>query len=204
MNKSSAPEHLSAAECNAALETFAADAEQLLRLQLIARRHAGSDLEAADLVQEAFTRILDGDRAWPKGLAAQPFLIRVIQSIASEIREKRKRRKPHMATKGDPPEDTVPCFAPTAAEMLETLQEDAATRVRVLEHFDDDPELRTLTEALLEGWEKPELLSLFDHDETRYSTTRRRLRRRLNKLSVALPQIGGTHDQDHAREADDR
>ena len=204
MNKSSVPRHRTPAECNEALESFVADVEQLLRVERIARRHAGSDLEAADLLQEAFTRILAGDRAWPCGLDAQPFVIEVIRSIASERREKWKRRRSHIATTGDPPPETVPCTAPTAAERLEGLQQDAAMRARALAHFDDDPELRALTEALLEGWEKPEMLSLFDHDQTRYNSTRRRLRRRLNKLPVAPPQTGEPNDQDHAREADDR
>lgn len=205
MNKSSTPEHLGAAEKYEGLEALAADAEQSMRLRVIAGRHARGDLEAEDLVQEAFIRILDGDgRAWPRDLPALPFVAGVIRSVASEIREKRKRRKPHMTMTEEPPDDTVACPAPTAAETLEMLQQDAAMRARALKHFEDDPELQTLTEALLQGWEKAELLSLFDHDETRYQATRKRFRRRTKKLPAALPQTGGPHDQDHAWEADDR
>lgn len=204
MNKNSTPEHLSASERNAALEAFTSNPEQILRLYKIARRYAGNDLEAGDLVQEAFTRILDDDRAWPRGLDARPFVIKVIQSIADEIRQKKKRRERHVTITGAPPEDTLPCPEPTAAEMLELLQQNATMRTRMLEYFRDDPELYMLAEALLEGWEKPELLSLFDHDETRYQATRKRFRRKTKKLEAALNQTGGTHDQNHAREDDDR
>lgn len=97
-----------------------------------------------------------------------------------------------MVATGDPP-------VPTPAELLELLQQDRS----ILDHFEDDPELRTLAEALLEGWEKPELLSLFDNDATKYNTTRKRYRRRIDKLLAALPRSGGPHDQDRARETDD-
>ena len=204
MNKSSALEHLTAAECNAALEAFVADEEQLLKLHRIARRHAGRDLEADDLVQDAFTRILDGSRTWPRGLAAMPFLIGVIRSIANGMRKKLKKHDAETTMSGDPPDDTVPSSTPTAAEMLETLQQDAAMRAQTLDHFEDDPELRTLAEAFLERWEKAELLSLFDNDEHKYEAARKRFRRRTKKLEAALPKPGGAHDQDHAREADDR
>lgn len=204
MNKSSALEHLTAAECSAALEAFVADEKELLRLKVIARRRAGSDLEADELIQDAFIGILDGNRSWPRGLATRPFLIEVIRSIANGVREKRKRREAEMGMPGVLSDDTVPCSAPTAAEVLESLQRDGVMRARMLEHFGDDPELRALAEALLEGWEKAELLSLFDNDETKYSTTRRRLRRRLNKLPVVPSQMSGAHDQDNAREVDDR
>ncbi|MDQ1902355.1 sigma factor [Paracoccus sp. WLY502] len=204
MNKSSTPEHLSASECNAALETFASNTDQMLRLDKIARRYAGSDLEAEELVQEAFIRILDGDRAWPRGLDTRSFVIKVIQSIASEIRERGKRRKPHMTMTGTLPEDTLPCPDLTAAETLDLLQQDAAMRARMLEYFKDDPELCMLAEALLEGWEKSELLFLFDQDESRYQATRKRFRRRTKKLEATLTKIGEPHDQDQAREADDR
>jgi DNA-directed RNA polymerase specialized sigma24 family protein len=203
MNKNSTPEHLNASECNRALEAFVSDEENILRLYKIARRHAGSDLDAEELVQDAFTRILDGDRAWPRGLGATPFVIKVIQSIASERREKQKRRKPFMTMTGTPPEDILPCLEPTAADMLELLQQDAIMRAKTLKHFEDDPELRMLAEALLDGWEKQELLSLFDQDEPRYKATRKRFRRRMQKLEAALTQTGGPHDQDHAQEVDD-
>jgi len=202
MNKKSTPGYLNATERNAALEGFVADEAQLLRLYAIARRRAGSDLEAEELVQEAFRRILDEDRSWPRGVATQPFIVKVIQSIASEIREKRKRRRPHMHVIGDPPDDTVPCLAPTAAEALEALQHDMTMRARAFKYFEDDPELLMLTEALLEGWKKQDLLSLFDNDELRYQTTRKRFRRRMTKLQAAPTKIGGPHDQDHAREND--
>ncbi len=205
MNRSSTPEHLSASECNVALVALTSNADQSLRLHKVARRYAGSDLDAEELIQEAYVRILDGERTWPVGLDAMPFIIKVIQSIASEIREKRKRREPYMTTTGTPPDDnTLPCPAPTAAEMLETLQEDASMRARMLEHFKDDPDLHMLAEALLEGWGKPELLSLFDHDEPQYQATRKRFRRKMKKLEAVLIQTGGPHDKEYAREANDR
>jgi hypothetical protein len=37
-----------------------------------------------DLIQEALTRVLEGKRAWPKGLSAEVFLRGVTRSIASD------------------------------------------------------------------------------------------------------------------------
>lgn len=204
MNKSSSLEHLTPTECNTALEAFVADEAKLLHLHMIARRRAGSDLEAEDLIQDAFTLVLNGTRAWPRGLDATRFLFKTIQSIANGERQKRKRRERDGKLTGDPPDEDVPCPAPTAAELLEMLQEDTALRDRALRHFEDDPSLQALAKGLLDGQEKTELLRLFDNDETRYQTARTRFRRKTQKLLSALPQTGGSHDQEQAREAYER
>ena len=104
----------------------------------------------------------------------------------------------------DPPDGEVPCPARTPAETLETLHQDDAMRTLLLTYFEGDDELQTLAEGLFEGWPKDDLLALFDNDERRYATIRKRYRRKTEKLRGALPQPGGPHDQDHAQEADDR
>lgn len=59
----------------------------LVRLKVIARLHARGlppDTDWTDLLQEAFTRVLDGSRRQPEGVPIVAFLAGVMRSIKSE------------------------------------------------------------------------------------------------------------------------
>src|SRR5580692_4085091 len=66
----------------------------LLRLKVIARLHGRSlppDMSWQDLLQEAFTRVLDGSRAIPPGVPTVAFLAGVMRSIKAEHWRRRRR-----------------------------------------------------------------------------------------------------------------
>src|SRR5262249_652368 len=62
-------------------------AEEKTAIVKIARLHARkTQYDHEDLLQEAYSRILDGRRAWARGVPAVPFFGGVIRSIAWEWR----------------------------------------------------------------------------------------------------------------------
>src|SRR5689334_7931001 len=76
---------LSPAEAGAAIRALAA--ADKIALMKIARLYAKkTPYDHEDLLQEAMCRVLSGARAWPRGLAALPFLWGVVRSIAWEWR----------------------------------------------------------------------------------------------------------------------
>jgi hypothetical protein len=83
--------HLSIAEARVRLTRLAR--AEIIRLGGLARLYAvGLGRDALDeLLGEAITRALEGRRAWPRDLAAIPFLAGVMRSIADEWRSKGSR-----------------------------------------------------------------------------------------------------------------
>ena len=77
------------------------------------------------------------------------------------------------------PDEPISSGAPSPAELVEALSE----RQSALRRIEDDPEVHALAEAILEGWDTDQLLSLFDGSQKAYETTRRRLRRRIEAMS---------------------
>src|SRR5262245_41563603 len=76
---------LSPAEAGAAIRALGAgDKIALLKIARLYARKTPYDHE--DLLQEALCRVLSGARAWPRDLAALPFLWGVVRSIAWEWR----------------------------------------------------------------------------------------------------------------------
>ena len=76
---------LSPAEAGAAIRALAA--ADKIALMKIARLYAKkTPYDHEDLLQEAMCRVLSGVRAWPRDLAALPFLWGVVRSIAWEWR----------------------------------------------------------------------------------------------------------------------
>jgi RNA polymerase sporulation-specific sigma factor len=64
---------------------------EALKLEQIARRFV-APCDAPDLLQEAFSRILEGGRNWPSDIEFLPFMAQVMRSIASTERRKTERR----------------------------------------------------------------------------------------------------------------
>ena len=183
----SAPEHHGPEEVHRALADLL-ESEGSVRLMAIARLHARKcRLDADDLFHEACVLSMCGDRRWPRDVPMLTFLAGVMRSIAHGWRKKARR----MADK-PPDEALIGDDYPTPADMLE----EADLLKKALRRFEDDPEVHMLLQALIDGWGKSDLLSLFDEDEIAYATARRRLRRKLNKLS----QQEDLHDQNAARE----
>jgi DNA-directed RNA polymerase specialized sigma24 family protein len=145
-----------------------------VRLKAAAHYRVAGSGEGDDLIQEAFCRILSGDRKWPRSVPAVAFVIKTMQSIAYDWR---KRRRTIVGL----PDEPIPSLSPSPADVVEALSE----RQSALRSLEDDPEVHALAEAILDGWDTDQLLSLFDENQKIYETTRRRLRRRIEAMSRA-------------------
>ena len=156
---------LSPAEAEAAIRALtAADKIALLKIaRLYARK---TPYEHEDLLQEAMCRVLQGARAWPRHLAALPFLWGVVRSIAWEW----KKETP----------DAMPDGADPGGEERRAI---AGLDVhKIIALFDDDPAAQIIVRGMMEGARGQELQDLSGLDKTDYESKRTKIRRRIEKL----------------------
>src|SRR5882757_3106877 len=87
-----------ATPADAALELKVVSKFDLLKLKTIARIHARglpADVGWADLLQEAFARVLDGSRQRPEGISLVVFVAGIMRSLKSEHWRRSLRRSRH-------------------------------------------------------------------------------------------------------------
>lgn len=140
--------------------------------------------EEDEVIQEAICRALEGKRRWPKGLNLFAFLSGVMKSIVSENPKLGFRR--NIDRDIDTDLDVVSEDASAADLVLET---EVVTYIMAL--FEDDDDAEALAEGIMDGWEKDDLLSLFDGNVTRYETVRKRFRRKMNAHPELKSMIHG-------------
>jgi DNA-directed RNA polymerase specialized sigma24 family protein len=155
-----------------------------LRLRKIAIVYSrAGPLDPDDLLQEAFTRALDGTRRCPREVDVVRFLAEVMRSIASDARKALRRHpelraEPLMVDGGlafDPADERL-----NAEE--QSLAEERAESVRkvILELFQDDPVAQVLVEGIMEEMGGEELRLLTDLGKTGFASKRRLIRRRID------------------------
>jgi DNA-directed RNA polymerase specialized sigma24 family protein len=157
-----------------------------LRLHKVARalcRHTGT--EPQDLLQEAFSRALDGARQCPRHVDILRFLAGVMRSIASDW-SKARRRRPEVslvAPSGAVEEVVVRVRdpQPDPDELLAQAQETDGMRQAVLDLFADDLVARTLLEGIMDGKQGGDLRSLTGLSKAAFASKRRLIRRRIDK-----------------------
>jgi DNA-directed RNA polymerase specialized sigma24 family protein len=158
---------LSPAEAGAAIRTLSvADKTALMKLARLYAKKTPYDHE--DLLQEALCRVLAGVRAWPRDVAALPFLWGVVRSIASEWKREFIEHDPDAAD--------------VAGEERRAIA--ALDVVKVLALFDDDPVAQTIVRGMMEGARGEELQRMSGLDRTDYESKRTKIRRRLEKLKL--------------------
>jgi RNA polymerase sigma-70 factor (ECF subfamily) len=142
------------------------------RLIKIASNHARLKrwkLELPELLQEALCRVLEGRRTWPRDLPAIPFLIRVIESVASEHKSVRFVNEDiEIEDKG--------------AAMRGTLAGMDVRRIIAL--FDDDPIAQKILMGMMDGERGEELEKECGLSQTEYESKRKKIRRRIEKLKA--------------------
>ncbi len=183
-------------EATAAIEALYSDKPKLHKLQQYAKfrlegiGRAAEGYEPEDLLSEAVTRTLEGDRKWNKtAVDMVGHLIGVMKSLSSHMAESVGIRKvstylesevTQVTEGGDVvnPVEHHPSSRPGPDRILEAHQ-----RVECIEQaFIEDKEVSQVIEALREGFSGPETQELLGISKTEYETRMKRMRRKASIL----------------------
>ena len=137
-------------------------------LMLIAKHYARNNrtrYEHQDLLSEAYCRVLEGRRAWPREIPARIFFSGVIRSIASEW----KRDLTEEVEVGD-----------EGAEERGTLAK--IDVMKIVSLFDDDPIAQKIVIGMMDGARGEELEQANGLSQTEYESKRKKIRRRIDGL----------------------
>ena len=144
---------LSRAEATTAVRSLStADKTALMKIARLYAKKTPYDHE--DLLQEALCRVLSGVRAWPRHVAALPFLWGVVRSIAWEWRTQAVEAAPEETDSG-------------GAERRAIASLDVA---KVLALFDDDPLAQAFVRGMMDGARGQVLQELSGLDKTDYES----------------------------------
>jgi DNA-directed RNA polymerase specialized sigma24 family protein len=142
----------------------------------------GRSLDAEDLLQEAFTRALNGSRKCPVYVDVIAFLAEAMHSIASDDAKAwarhPERRAIALITDGGLAVDPPDC-RPNAAEALESDGEVRRIKQAIVGLFADDPVAQVMVEGIMEGMEGEELRAVTELTKTAFASKRRLIRRRI-------------------------
>lgn len=144
----------------------------LIRLAALARVWVcGLDRrDAADLLAEALSRVLSGQRPWPADLPLPAFLSQVMRSIASQwLRE--DIREPLVGDGEDAPESSEAAKDDEVGELI----------VKMRTALVDDPPAQGVFDHILMQTSRGQARRLLDLDATGYDTARRRMIRTLSR-----------------------
>lgn len=157
----------------------------LVRLKRIAIRYSdGTSMDADDLASEAITKVIAGERVWPRDMAAIPFLANAMRSLAWATRQR---------DENDPLEASEDIHAPSAAaadvsdpagsaeQILTRSRNLKEIQQQLLDLFDDDEEAELILIGIFDDCSADEIRSIANMDETTYNSARRRMRRKINK-----------------------
>ncbi len=136
---------------------------------------------ADDLLQEAYTRALDGTRTCGRGTSIIAFICGVMKSLTSQDSEARKRgfRSVTVIKNGEP------CLPDVAADIISPEQsaisaiDDVQTLAKVDALVADDEQRQLLIEAIDDGMRGAQLREFMNTDEKGLAALRKKLIRRL-------------------------
>ena len=163
----------------------------LLRLKVIARLHGRSlppDVSWADLLQEAFARVLDGSRTIPPDVPPVAFLAGVMRSIKAEHWRRRRRateQQPVLATEYQivAPETAEACDPqPDPERWLIAAQQLEAIGLL----FAQDPMALQIISGLGDGLTAEEIRRTLGLSKTNYDSARKRMRRTLIRAGLTM------------------
>jgi len=120
-----------------------------------------------DLLQEAYSRALDGRRAWNRGVPAVLFFGGVIRSLAWEWKNEFVNEEIDLDDEGAQERGTI-----AKIDLM-----------KIMALFDDDPIAQRILEGMMEGVKGEELQEANGLSPTEYETKRKKIRRRLEKLA---------------------
>ena len=170
--------------------------EDYERLEKIARlRVVGLHAVAwRDLLHDAIERLLDGRRRWPRNVPLVVFLRETMRSIAND--HWRRLDGPVVVAESEMVTDDQTDSRPVANAVDETADPERhasaeETIRRIEDAFEGDDEALRVLAAMATGQSPREIQQEIGMDETRYASTRRRIRRRLQREFLHLGEVNG-------------
>ena len=163
-------EYATPEEAAAALEKLG-QADRI-RLKFLARnRLYGQNTDWEDLLQEALTRILEGTRKWPRDVPIIAFIAGVMRSMAGEYRKQQRQMRSDA--------ETMPLASSNPGPDSEA---EAKAEIKAIEgHFGDDDDALAVVMARFEGHSPEETQAMFNLTKTRYESTLKRIRRKIDQ-----------------------
>lgn len=138
-------------------------------------------IEADDLLQEAFTRVLEGRRTCERGIALVPFLCGVMKSLASQENAARKDgfRPTVVMRKGESVLPDVPADDPSPERLAISAVDERRRLADIEAAAVGDEQVQLLIEAIYDEMRGAELQELLNVDQKGLATVRKRFRRLL-------------------------
>ena len=163
----------------------------LLRLKTIARLHARGlppDVAWDDLLQEAFTRMITGQRVRPEGLGAVAFLAGIMRSLRAD-HVRRAYRTDRQALRLDQTADEareVELCDPHSSPEQWLIAQQQLTAIEKL--FVDDPVALRIIAGLSNGLSAEQIRSAEGLSKVDYDSARKRMRRSLIREGLTCAQ----------------
>jgi hypothetical protein len=169
-----------------AAEIRAMTPAQRVRLRRVAEKYAWlyrDDAEA--LLQEAFCRALAGERHKPDHVDIVRFLAEAMRSIADGEAQKQENQATiiPIGAPGDLNGSVIELPEPSEGveDRIMAAEHDEGIRQGLFALFPDDPNARDVIDGIMAGCDGEELRALTDLSPTQYASTRRRIRRTIDR-----------------------
>ncbi len=180
--------HLTVEEARQALASISrADMIRLRKAEIWWSR----DNDNSMLLVDAITKTWDGVRSWKRGMTPFTHLYGVMKSLASNDYKKTKKNKTDSITDdagNEKPKISAQISTPSPETlMIEREQKQKREKEakeladQVLELFADDDNAMWVLMGEMDGQSAEEIRELSGMDQTQYNSTRRRIRRKLDR-----------------------
>jgi DNA-directed RNA polymerase specialized sigma24 family protein len=153
---------------------------KLYEIERIALRR--TDLSPGDLLHEALSAAIMGDRTCPRDVPFMAFIIQTMRSIASHHREKR-RREPADGGAAQEAQEARPVFSTVTSDPEQMLieRESEDTVVAIHDCFEGDEQAQMVVLGWSEGYRGKELRDFVGVDQTALDYAIKRIRRTMTK-----------------------
>lgn len=149
------------------------------------------DIETEDLIQEVLTRVYEGKRHIPRELKLAQGLASVIKSVANDFVTAKSFQRRKLEEEFKDVEESLHIDLHNSNSIEQVLIEEQAEllaeqRLRGLKTaFSEDPDVSELINAIVSGCKAKEIVkNVFEGNQTKYDTTRKRLMRRIAKVQM--------------------
>lgn len=177
--KKSEDECLTDLEIRSLITNLSQSQADLFKLSQIAKKHIwGCQMEADDLLQDAITSVLSGDRKFPRNVNPIAFFAQTMKSIA--FNERRKTFDTITTIDNELDNDPVNNIAANNIDL--EIEVSASQEIkRIYDLFENDDDVATFLIEKDEGKSPDEICKSLGWNRTKYDSVQKRLRRSLNK-----------------------